>query len=168
MKENIYLVGFMGTGKTAVGKLLAKQLNLKFVEMDQLIEQEEAKPISEIFKLHGEAYFRAKERQLLEKIAIDQGQVISCGGGLICNQDNADLMKQTGTIICLQTSLEKIYQRIKHDTTRPLLNVADPLEKIKELMFIRQPFYRQADYTVESENQTPQQVADEIVTRLEL
>jgi shikimate kinase len=161
--KNIYLVGFMGTGKTAVGHILAEKLQKTFVEMDEVIERKEGKKIVDIFAQKGESYFRKLETTLLEELSQQDNLVISCGGGLICNPQNLRILKQSGIIFNLQSSPEKIYERTRKHTHRPLLNVENPLEKIKNLLAERTPFYQQAHYTVESEEQTPEQVADYIL-----
>lgn len=164
--KNIYLVGFMGTGKTVVGKLLAKKLNKKFVEMDEMIEQKEHKKITEIFSGKGEAHFRELEKDLLREISQKSDLIVSCGGGLICNQENARRLLSTGRVFNLTASAATIYERIKKHTSRPLLNVADPLTEIEQLLSRRHKYYAQAHYTVESEKKEPAAVADEIIQLL--
>ena len=161
--KNIYLVGFMGTGKTFVGKILAQKLNKKFIEMDEVIEEKAGKKIADIFKDQGEPYFRGLERALLKKLAGQNDLVISCGGGVVCRKENILLMKKSGTIINLYSSPEKIYQRTKNDKSRPLLQGEDPLGKIKDLLKQRAAFYARADYQVRSEDETPEAVAQNIV-----
>ncbi|UCG35357.1 MAG: shikimate kinase [Candidatus Omnitrophota bacterium] len=164
--KNIYLVGFMGTGKTAVGKILSKKLGKEFVEMEELIEQREGRAIVDIFKTPGEDHFRKLEKELLLELSQKADLVISCGGGLICNEENLGTLKSTGTVFNLKTSAQKIYERTKKYTHRPLLNVVDPVEQIEELLKKREPFYSRAHYTVESQEQTPQEVADAIINIL--
>jgi shikimate kinase len=164
--QNIYLVGFMGTGKSFVGKILAGQLNAKFIEMDEELERRAGKKIVDIFKDEGEANFRLMERMLLEELAKQDGNVVSCGGGAVCNDYNLALVKTSGFSFNLQSSPEKIYERTKKNTDRPLLQVENPLLKIKELLSKREPFYAQADHHIKSEEETPQQVADAIMNIL--
>ncbi len=161
--KNIYLVGFMGTGKTAVGKILAQRLDKEFVEMDEVIEERQGRPIVEIFKDPGEPYFRKLETQLLSELSKRADLVISCGGGLICNEDNLKTLKETGTVFNLKSSAQMIYERTKKYAHRPLLNVEDPVKQIEELIQKREPYYCQAHYTIESEEQSPQEVTSAII-----
>lgn len=161
--KNIYIVGFMATGKSAVGKILARELKREFVEMDQAIEQQEGRKIKDIFKESGEPYFRGLESKLLHDLAEKSDLVVSCGGGLICSEDNIKILKKSGIVINLRSSPEKIYNRTRQLADRPLLNVPDPLAKIKELFEKRRPYYDQAHYQIISENETPQQVAEAIL-----
>ena len=160
--KNIYIVGFMGTGKTSVGKSLAEKLGKQFIEMDELIEQRASKSINDIFAQDGEAHFRRLESELLKELAAKEDLVVSCGGGLICNEDNLKVLKDTGIIFNLESSPQAIYERTKRYTHRPLLNVDDPLGKIKGLLLKRRPFYERAHHSVRSEEESPQEVADRI------
>jgi shikimate kinase len=164
--KNVYLVGFMGTGKTAVGKELGVRLDKQFVEMDDEIEKRAGKTIVKIFAEDGEAHFRKLEKNLLKELNTKQNLIVSCGGGLICNEENLAILKESGTVINLKSSAEKIYERTKIHAHRPLLNVDDPLQEIKGLMEKRAPFYLQAHYVVESEEQTPAEVASVIESLL--
>lgn len=153
----------MGTGKTAVGKILAKSLDKQFIEMDDLIEQRAGKKITEIFTQDGEEHFRKLENQLLKELSSRQDLVVSCGGGLICNDENLAILKGSGTVFSLESSPEMIYERTKKYEHRPLLNVDDPLGKIHDLLQKRKPFYEQAHYSIRSESESPQEVADKII-----
>lgn len=161
--KNVYLIGFMGTGKTTVGKLIAKALNKVFLEMDEEIEREQAMPISEIFSRFGEAHFRKLEGQLLARISQRQDLVVSCGGGLACDQENLNTLKATGFVICLEASSRTIYERVRSSTHRPLLQVKEPQHAIEELLKKRQGCYRQADFTIDTEASTPEQVVAEAI-----
>ena len=160
--KNIYLVGFMGTGKSTVGKILSQRLNKEFVEMDEVIEAREGKPITEIFASSGEPYFRILEKNLLKEIALKSDTIVSCGGGLVCNQENLDILKASGLVLNLTASPEVIYQRIKEFTNRPILNVKEPLVKIQELFKQRQPFYNKAHLSLDTEVKSPEVIALEI------
>ncbi len=161
--KNIYLVGFMGTGKTTVGKILAKRLNKEFLEMDEVIEQKSGKKITEIFKLHGEAHFRKLEKELLRNIANKENLVVSCGGGIVCDKENLAILKKTGIIFSLTASKERIYERTEKCKDRPLLNVSDPLKKIEELLALRTPCYKQAHYLIDTDKTGPEAVAEKII-----
>ncbi len=161
--KNIYLVGFMGTGKTTVGRLLAQQLKKKFVEMDEEIERQEKKSIVEIFSKKGEPYFRKLEKRLLKGLAKESNLVISCGGGLICDEENLKILKKTGLVFHLYASAEAIYHRVKDQTHRPLLNVKEPLKVIKKLLAKRWPYYMQAHYSINTEKRRPQEIVQDIV-----
>ena len=164
--ENIYLVGFMGTGKTAVGKILAKKLGKEFVEMDALIEEKQGSKIVDIFTKQGEAYFRSLEKTLLGSLSEREDLVISCGGGLICDQENLKLLKETGVVFALTASVSTIYQRTKEHSHRPILNVADPQEKIKQLLKERAPCYAQAQHSIDTDGLCPEEIADKIIAIL--
>lgn len=160
--RNIALIGFMGTGKTSAGRLVAEQLSFEFVDTDELIEGRAGKTITEIFQQDGEPAFRDMEKQLVAELAARSGMVISCGGGLAANQANLDSLKRHSLVVCLWASPEKIFARVRHQTHRPLLHDADPLAKIKTLFAAREPFYRQADVIVNTELRSVKAVAQQI------
>ncbi|MDP8261251.1 MAG: shikimate kinase [Candidatus Kappaea frigidicola] len=159
---NLYLVGFMGSGKTAVAKEIAESTDLKYIEMDELIEKKEARSINDIFKDSGEDYFRKVEKEALKEISLADNQVVSCGGGVVIDEANVNLMKDSGVLICLQASPDVIYKRVKNNKDRPLLNVENPQVKIEELLRIRRPYYQKANYIIETDNLSVQQVAQEV------
>jgi shikimate kinase len=165
--KNIYLVGFMGTGKTVVGKILAKRLNKEFIEMDEVIQQREGKEIVDIFSQKGEDYFRKLEKNLLTELSKREDLVISCGGGLVCHEENLNVLKETGVVFSLMASASVIYERTKKYIHRPLLNVDNPLKEIEELLVKRARCYNQAHYTIKSEEQTPEEVANAIINLIE-
>ena len=145
MKTNIALIGFMGVGKTAVGKALAERLNKEFVELDALIEQKAGKSIPEIFKQDGEIAFRELEIEATKEIAQGRNLVIACGGGLALNKINIDRLRQEAIIVYLTASSQVILKRTSGDGgKRPLLNVPDQALEIRELLRFRKPFYEQA------------------------
>ena len=160
---NIYLVGFMGSGKSTVGRILARRLGRDFVETDDEIEIRSGMKISELFSRHGEEYFRTKEKETLEAVSKIHNLVVSCGGGVVIDKENRKLLESTGVVICLEADVESIYERVKHSGQRPLLNVESPKEKIQELLIQRQRFYREARYCVNTVNLTPTQVAENIL-----
>ena len=143
-QQNIILTGFMGTGKTTVGQLLAQKIGYTFVDTDALIEEQIGQAISELFATQGEETFRQLEVELVQQLAKRDGLVIATGGGLILNSDNVDLLSRTGTIFCLTASPENILSRIaQQQHIRPLLQEDNPLKKIKELLKQRNSIYRQ-------------------------
>ena len=156
----------MGTGKTVVGKFLAQKLGNDFIETDEKIESKQGKKIVDIFSQNGEEYFRALEKEIIRELSTQKDLVISCGGGLICNPENLELLKKTGLVFCLKASAETIYERTKKDKNRPLLNVDDPLGKIKKLLQERMFYYDQAHYKIDTEGLSPDGVVGKIISIL--
>lgn len=168
MIRNIYLIGFMGTGKTTVGKLLARNLGRVFIEMDEEIEKKENKKIVEIFSLYGENYFREKEKELLKEIAKKKELVVSCGGGIVIDKENREILKSTGIVFWLVASPQVIYQRTQGTSHRPLLNVDNPQRRIEELLCKRILFYQQTGhYSLDTSHLSPQEVVRKIIEILE-
>lgn len=161
--NNIVLVGFMGTGKSAVGKLLAGKLNKDFVELDDMIEKKEKMPIKEIFEKKGEAYFRKLEKEAVKEASQRQGLVISAGGGAIIDEENFKNLKKNSVIICLEASPEVILRRTKGNTCRPLLNVSDPKKEIEDLLKKRAPYYKKADLSINTDKLTIEEVVEKII-----
>jgi len=153
----------MGTGKTVVGQEVARQLSQQFVDLDSQIEEGQNRRISQIFAEDGEAYFRSLEKQALKQIATGNNLVVSCGGGIILDKDNIQIMKRTGRMICLTSRPEVILTRTQGYRQRPLLNVDNPAEKVEELLKIRAPFYAQADCTVDTSDLTVSQVVNKVL-----
>ena len=152
MKTSIALIGFMGTGKTVAGKLLAAKLGKKFIETDNIIEQKAGKSIPEIFREDGEISFRELEIEATREAANEQNAVIACGGGMVLNKINIDRLKEGCIIVCMTASPQVILKRTSGDKDeRPLLAVSDRAEQIKELMKFRKPYYkRSADITIDT------------------
>ena len=141
-EKNLVLIGFMGSGKTSVGLKLSYKLKMPVEDTDKLIERREGKSIRQIFEEEGEEVFRKKETELLGELADRQGRVIySVGGGTPVREENRTLLRQLGTVVYLQISPETVYERLKGDTTRPLLQCENPLEKIRELIESREEAY---------------------------
>ena len=166
--HNVALVGFMGTGKSTVGNVLASMLHLRFVDTDALIEPRAGKRITEIFAKEGEARFREYESQVVRELEDLRGCVISTGGGLVVNPANMESLKKHALVVCLWASPESILQRVGHQTHRPLLQGSDRLEKIKELLSKREPFYRQADVLLNCEQRSPREVAQHVAHQFRL
>ena len=160
--KNIYLVGFMATGKSSAGRMLAQRLKRDFVDMDALIESLEGMTIAQIFKTKGEPYFRRLEKETISDLAQKKDLVVSCGGGVFVPDDNIRLMKKSGVVFCLTSSAGMILKRASVTCDRPLLNVADPLGRIAELLAERQPFYAQAHYQIDADKLTVEETADAI------
>ncbi len=148
---NIYLIGFRGSGKTTLGKILAKELNMNFIDIDKLIEEKENKKISEIFKEKGEEYFRKIEHLTLKEITKQDNQIISTGGGIVILEENRKIIKESGISIYLTTNIETTHKRIQFDNNRPQLTNKDLLEEIKFLIQNRKPYYEElANYTLDT------------------
>lgn len=148
---NIVLTGFMGTGKTAVGKKLAKELGMQYVDTDVMIEEDTGMSISKIFKKFGEVRFRDLETKTVKCVARLDNFVISTGGGVVLKEENIDELEQNGVIICLSASPEVILERTSQNKKRPLLaEVEDAKKKIEELLEYRRLFYKRADLTIDT------------------
>lgn len=160
---NLVLIGFMGTGKTTVGKKLAKRLNMKFIDTDHEIERVTGMTPNTIFKKHGEIRFRSEEKAAVKRITREDNQVVATGGGIVLDPENVQLLQQNGVIICLQADPEVIYQRLKRKKNRPLLKTDNPLETIKRLLTERQPFYGCTDEIVDTSNRELDEVVAEIL-----
>ncbi|MCM8799678.1 MAG: shikimate kinase [Candidatus Omnitrophica bacterium] len=161
--DNIYLVGFMGTGKTAVGKELARRKSWHFIDLDELIEMREKRTIVDIFAKEGEPYFRRKEKEVLKEVSKEKNFVVACGGGIVIDEDNIRIMKETGKIICLIARPEVILKRTQGYSHRPLLNTPDPKERIESLLKLRAPFYAKADITIDTSDISIDEVVEKIL-----
>lgn len=163
--DNIILIGFMGSGKSAVGIKLSYRLRHAMEDTDKLIEKEEGRTISEIFATDGEAYFRNLETECLTKLIQTSNQkIISVGGGLPIREENHALLKKLGTVVYLRAKAETIYERVKHDTSRPLLQGDDPKGKIQTLMAQRAGIYEKAsDIIIDVDDKDFDTIIDEIV-----
>jgi shikimate kinase len=164
--KNIVLTGFMGTGKTAVGKELARILDMKLIDVDTEIEDSRDMTINEIFKEFGEPAFREIETDMIKKVSRNKQVIISTGGGAVLKQENMETLRETGIIVCLMASPETILRRTSSTNDRPLLLVEDPLEKIRELLDFRKPYYEKADIVISTEGRTPLQIAEEIAEKV--
>lgn len=158
----IYLTGFMGAGKTTVGKSLAAHLKLKMIDTDAFIEEQTGKSIRDIFEQEGESTFRHYERHYLRALPVDN-VIITTGGGMVMQKENRDWMRENGTVIYLHCSPDKILGRLKEDTSRPLLD-ANKEVLIQQLLKERLPFYKEANYTVDTSEKSIVEVVAEINT----
>jgi shikimate kinase len=159
---NLALIGFMGTGKTSVGRLAAEHLNFEFLDTDELIQTRTGRTITDLFTHEGEPAFRALERQLVQELAGRGKLLIATGGGLPTDPDNLASLKRHALLVCLWASPEKVWERVCHQGHRPLLNDPDPRGKIRDLLAIREPFYKQADVLVNTDLRTLREVAQQV------
>ncbi len=140
----------MGVGKSTVGRLVARQLGMTYLDTDESIEARAGRSIPRIFSEDGEPAFRAMERLLLEELATTEGLVISTGGGLVCQPGNLERLKAGALVVCLWASADTLWERVGHQQHRPLLRVADPRGEMARLLSLREPYYRQADVLINS------------------
>lgn len=158
----------MGTGKSSVGRLLAQQLHFTFLDTDHVIEERAGKSVSDIFQQDGEPVFREWERKIVAELAQRDKTIIATGGGLPTMGDNLAHLKTHALVVCLWASAETIYDRVRHHTHRPLLNEPDPLAKIHRLLAAREPYYRQADVLINTEQRTQREVAAQVLHQFHL
>ncbi|MGI6118962.1 MAG: shikimate kinase [Desulfosporosinus sp.] len=163
--RNIVLIGFMGTGKSTVGKRLAQSLAWDFYDTDYLIAEITNLSVSEIFKRHGETRFRSEESIVVTRLSQQERIVIATGGGTVLNPQNREALARNGIVICLHASLDAILSRIGHKNDRPLLR--GPKEEIEKLWLERQKYYSQADFTVDTSEKSIDEVVNEILAWLE-
>ncbi len=165
--RNIVLVGFMGTGKTTVGRLLSETTGMPLVDMDTLIEARAGKTINEIFAEDGEPHFRWLERQLVQELAAGENQIISTGGGIVLNPDNIADFEKNGLVVCLLADAETVLERLQHDSTRPLL-AGDKRTRILELLESRKPLYESIPHRIDTSGRpSPIPTAQEIINLYE-
>lgn len=143
-KTNLYLVGFMGTGKTTIGRAVAYRLKYQLLDSDHEIERQEDRTVAEVFDEQGEDYFRELERRFIDKGHAETNCVVACGGGLVVQPGMLDKLQKKGVVVCLHASLETILQRTSANRNRPLLHVDDPMDRLRNLYAEREPIYRRA------------------------
>lgn len=166
-KCHIYLIGFMGTGKSTVSRKLKELLQWEEIEMDDEIVRECGMEIPDIFVKYGESYFRDRETALLRKIADRESAVVSCGGGVVLRRENVEIMRNSGIIVLLSAEPETVLQRVKGNSNRPLLKDRMNVEEISRLMEQRKEAYESAcDRVISTDNKTPLQIGKEIVRLL--
>ena len=167
LKEHIFMIGFMGVGKTSTSRILSKKLGVKENDTDAMIVKQEKKSIAEIFADEGEEYFRKTETGIIDKLAELEPCIISCGGGMAMREVNVKKMKKIGKVVLLTATPETIYSHVKDSTNRPILNGNMNIPYIKKLMEERAPKYNAAaDIVIETDGCTPSQVADKIIDSL--
>lgn len=166
--HNIALIGFMGTGKSSVGQLLASQLHFTFLDTDHVIEARAGKSIVDIFTAEGEPAFRELERRVVQDLTLRKKTVISTGGGLPVDEANLVSLKSHALVVCLWASPEKIWERVRGQKHRPLLHDPDPLAKIRGLHAARDPYYRKADVLVNTEMRSVKEVAQQVIHQFQI
>ncbi len=162
--RNIVLVGFMGTGKSSVGRRIAGQLGYRFVDTDRLVVEKTGLPITEIFRLRGEERFRVEETESLLSLEAIKAHVIATGGGVVTVPSNIPRLRTLGLVVCLTASEEVILERVSRNDKRPLLKDADPAARIRELLAARAPLYQAAaHFTVDTSLRSHDEVASAII-----
>jgi shikimate kinase len=163
MDTNHYLVGFMGTGKSTVGRQVARQIGFEFLDSDHEIERLQGKPVSQIFATEGETRFRALEREFVEQGHPVKRCVVSCGGGLVVPPGMLELLRRRGVVICLHAPIETILKRTLHATHRPLLQVEDPERRLRELYAQREELYRRTGTMVLTDKRPLREIATHVL-----
>jgi shikimate kinase len=167
--RNIYLIGFMGAGKSTIGKPLAERLKREFCDTDELVEARAGRSIAAIFAREGEARFRELERQVIEEISQKGSHVVALGGGAPLREENWQAISSTGITIYLRADAETLFARLNDKGSRPLLadlEGEDRLEKIRRLLKIREPYYKRAELIVECRNRSAEELVEEILESL--
>lgn len=159
MDTNLYLVGFMGTGKSTVGRLVARQMGFACLDSDHEIERAQGRPVAQIFADQGETQFRALERQFIEQGHPAKKCVISCGGGLVVPPGMLELLRRRGVVICLHAPIEAILKRTLHASHRPLLQVENPEQRLRELFAQREELYRRSGTMVLTDKRPLREIA---------
>jgi shikimate kinase len=166
--HNLVLTGFVGAGKSSVGRLAATRLRFRFVDTDALIEARAGKPISQIFAQDGEEGFRELERQTVAELRTYRRTVISTGGGLVLNPANTDSLREHALVVCLWSSAETIHERTRHSGHRPLLRGGNPLATIRKLLAEREVFYKRADVLINTELRSVREVTQQVLKAFHL
>ena len=162
MEKNIVLVGLMGAGKTSVGEVLSKKYRLNFVDIDYIIEINAQMSISQIFSKYGENYFRELEKMTISSCSTKYNTIISTGGGALENQENITNLKKNGILVYLKASPNILYERIKEQGNRPLLQNEKPLKTLIELLKKREKNYLKSDIIIETDNKSIEEIVKEI------
>lgn len=158
--RNVILIGFMGTGKTTIGKRVARSLGFRFIDTDQLIAKKAGKPIPKIFAEDGEDAFRAMETEILRERAAKSGQLLSTGGGIVTREENLSLLREAGFVVWLRAKPETIWDRVRHSRNRPLLKTEDPEKTIRDLLAGREALYEKAAHlTIKTDGLTLDETA---------
>lgn len=167
--KNIILIGLMGSGKSTIGRTIAKKLCRRFVDTDRLIERKSGKTVAEIFENEGEVVFRKLEKDAIKRVSQYIGIVIATGGGAIKDDENFKNLKECGWIVSLYASAETLYKRISGKRVRPLLlNEKDPVKKLEEILEERKGTYGRADFQIDTEGKDINEIADEVISLLKI
>ncbi|MCE5312137.1 MAG: shikimate kinase [Nitrospiraceae bacterium] len=166
MNRNVVLTGFMGTGKSAAGQIIAKKLGLRFIDIDAEIERTQGITINEIFALHGEEFFRDLESAVIDELSKAGPAVIATGGGAVLREENMRRLRENGIVVCLMAEPEIIFSRVGKAGNRPLLKTDDAMTKIKEMLKARSPYYNKADIIIDTGNKTPLETAEEVIQQV--
>lgn len=167
MQHNIILVGLMGAGKSTIGRQLARRLNLTFYDSDKVIEERTGVPIATIFEVEGEAGFREREEQAITELTAMNGIMLATGGGSVLREINREHIKAGGCVIYLRASADQLFQRIKHDKSRPLMQTVNPMQTLRDLLKAREPYYLEvADLVVPTGKQKVNVILREIHNKL--
>ena len=166
-KGNIFLVGMMGAGKTTLGRALARRLRRDFTDMDQVLVDRTGVPVATIFDIEGEDGFRRRESCVLAELSELEGLVVATGGGVVLSPSNRNLMRERGTVVYLRARLENLWDRTRHDASRPLLKTPNPRATLAELLVAREPLYREvAHVTVDTGSQSASSLVGRVVVAL--
>lgn len=163
---NLYIAGFMGTGKTTIGKRLADELECNWIDLDQYIANKVNQSISDLFSQYGEDYFRNLEEACLEEVAQTSRTIVTTGGGTVMRERNRQLIRNRGFWVTLTASIDCIWKRIQNDSGRPLLQREDPLAFLEQLLSERSLIYKQCDFEVDTTNKSIDEIVKEIITEL--
>lgn len=169
--DNIFFIGFMGTGKSCLSQLLSDKIGYGLLDTDAEIVKQAGRPISEIFATDGEAAFRRMETEMLQRLKADEIArfVVSCGGGIVTRPENVEIMREMGKIVLLTATVDEILARTSRDRSRPLLQTSDPRKRVEELLTARDSLYRSAaDITIDTTGQEPEQIVTQLLHQLTL
>jgi len=165
--RNVVLTGFMGSGKSTVGRLLAERLGYAYCDLDEYIVTETGSSVNELFARYGEPHFRQMEHEAVRKVAAGSRQVIATGGGAVINPENRRLMHECGMVVNLQASVQAICSRLRHATDRPLLKADNSLEKVAAMLAEREQYYADADIRIDTTGKKVEDIVAEILRFLE-
>ena len=164
---NLFLVGMMGAGKTTLGRALARRTGREFIDTDRLLVERTGVPVATVFEIEGEAGFRRRESLLLAELAEQDDRVIATGGGIILDDENRRVMREAGTVVYLHARVERLWERTRHDSSRPLLATPDPRGTLAALALARDPLYREAAHVVvETGSQSAKTLVDRVLAAL--